>query len=236
MLLVVALLAIGLPRLHQARAVPLGEVLYHDVPAAGGWAAAYTDERGRPGRFDPCAPVHYTVNPAALPPTGRADLERALGLVAQASGLHFVDDGDTDEAPSRERSAYQPQRYGQRWAPLLIAWVPGRASDLGLDGAAVGVSIAAVRPGTAGPHLVSGLVALDSEQRLPGGFGPGTTGGEVLLHELAHAVGLGHVTDATQVMYPQTTNSESAFGAGDRAGLAAVGAAAGCYPPPEPSA
>ena len=53
------------------------------------------------------------------------------------------------------------------------------------------------------------------------------------LHELAHAVGLGQMLDATQVMYPKTTNAESVFGAGDRAGLAAVGAAAGCHPAPK---
>jgi hypothetical protein len=73
---------------------------------------------------------------------------------------------------------------------------------------------------------------LDAGNRLAAGFGPGTTDGEVLLHELAHAVGLGHVLDPTQVMYPHTTHSESQFGAGDRAGLAALGAAAGCHPAP----
>jgi hypothetical protein len=46
-------------------------------------------------------------------------------------------------------------------------------------------------------------------------------------------VGLNHVLDPTQVMYPQTTNGESTFGAGDRAGLAALGAPAGCHPAPD---
>jgi hypothetical protein len=89
-------------------------------------------------------------------------------------------------------------------------------------------------PTRAGGAIVTAQVALDADQRLAGGFGPGSTDGEVLLHELTHAVGLGHVDDATQVMYYRTTNSESEFGAGDRAGLRAVGAEAGCLPPPEP--
>ena len=53
-----------------------------------------------------------------------------------------------------------------------------------------------------------------------------------MLHELAHAVGLGHVDDPTQVMYYRTTNSESQFGAGDRAGLVALGRASGCLQVP----
>ncbi len=95
-----------------------------------------------------------------------------------------------------------------------------------------GVSLALAVAGRDGASLVTGQVALDATDRRAPGFGPGTTDGEVLLHELAHAVALGHVLDPTQVMYPQTTNSESQYGAGDLAGLAALGAAAGCRPAP----
>jgi hypothetical protein len=134
--------------------------------------------------------------------------------------------------PARSRAAYQPERFGRRWAPLLIGWVPPGVTDLGLGGGVQGISLSVAVPGRSGPSLVSGQVVLDAGNRLAAGFGPGTTDGEVLLHELAHAVGLGHVLDPTQVMYPQTTHSESQFGAGDRAGLAALGAAAGCHPAP----
>jgi hypothetical protein len=51
--------------------------------------------------------------------------------------------------------------------------------------------------------------------------------GQVLLHELGHVMGLGHVNDPNQVMYPTTANALE-YGAGDLAGLYAVGPAQGC--------
>jgi hypothetical protein len=204
------------------------------APATAGWSPSYVDDKGRPARWDPCAPIHYVVNPGWLPVGGRSDLAAALSRLSKASGLHFVDDGDTDERPSQARAAYQPARYGKRWAPLLIGWFPPAETDLGLGHGVAGMTIAVAIPGSNGGSIVTGQVALDADRQLPAGFGPGVSDGEVLLHELAHAVGLGHVLDATQVMYPQTTNSESQYGAGDRAGLAAVGRPAGCHRAPAP--
>ncbi len=218
----------------RVRAAAVGTVVpvEEPAPASAGWGPTYVDARGRPARWDPCRPIPYVVQAGWIPDAGRRDLTEALRRLSVASGLQFVDEGDTDELPSTGRAAYQPERYGTRWAPLLIGWVPGSATDLGLGDGVQGVSLAVAVPGRSAPSLVSGQVVLDASHRLASGFGPGTTDGEVLLHELAHAVGLGHVLDPTQVMYPQTTNSESQFGAGDRAGLVALGAPAGCHPAP----
>ena len=216
----------------KAVAAPALRALSDPAPAADGWGPSYVDTRGRPARWDPCAPIHYVVSTAWAPPQGRADVTAALGQITRASGLRFVDDGDTDEVPLRSRSAYQPQRYGKRWAPLLVAWVPPARTDLGLGDGVQGVTVAVALAGRGGGSIVTAQVALDADRRLGSGFGPGATEGEVLLHELAHAVGLGHVLDPTQVMYPQTTNSESRYGAGDRAGLVALGRTAGCLPAP----
>jgi hypothetical protein len=218
----------------QAEAVGAVHALEAPAPAEDGWGPTYVDEHGRPARWDPCRPIRFVVNPGWIPDAGRRDLAEALRRITVASGLQFADLGDTDEMPSQDRPAYQPERYGEQWAPVLIAWVPAAATDLGLGGGVQGVSFTVAVPGKQAPSLVSGQVVLDASHRLASGFGPGTTDGEVLLHELAHAIGLGHVLDPTQVMYPQATNSESEFGAGDRAGLAALGASAGCHPAPAP--
>ena len=220
----------------RAAVVPALRSVTTPASAEAGWGPTYVDTLGRPARWDPCAPIHYVVLSRWAPATGRADLAAALARISAVSGLRFVDDGDTEEIPLRTREAYQPARYGKRWAPILIGWVPPSRTDLGLGDGVQGVTMAIALGGRAGGSIVTGQVALDADRRLPGGFGPGATEGEVLLHELAHAVGLGHVQDPTQVMYPQTTNSESQYGAGDRAGLAALGRNAGCLPAPEPRA
>jgi predicted Zn-dependent protease len=45
----------------------------------------------------------------------------------------------------------------------------------------------------------------------------------IVLHELAHLVGLGHVTAVNQLMYPQSQRGVIEFGTGDLTGLAALG-------------
>lgn len=50
-----------------------------------------------------------------------------------------------------------------------------------------------------------------------------------MLHELGHLVGLDHVNDPTQLMYPETSGEMTDFAAGDLTGLAELGRGA-CFP------
>ena len=59
------------------------------------------------------------------------------------------------------------------------------------------------------------------------GFGPGNSRGKALLHELGHAVGLGHTAAHSQVMYPVIGRPDR-YGAGDLAGLRRLGQYGGC--------
>lgn len=208
-----------------------------------------------PVRFNPCEPIHYVLNPADAPRTGLADVQEAFARLQRATGMDFVYDGPTDEvSDGASRASYQPERYGQRWAPVLVSWAR-RGSRGNFQAAGRG------RPFIADGVLVSGFVELnvdaviDREKAtpVPGGFeaqaqagsvsyriGPqGVTWGRVVLHELAHVVGLGHARSPGELMHSETTDHtfrSADFRSGDRAGLLSLGRQAGCLTTPVPSA
>ncbi|MDQ6648528.1 MAG: matrixin family metalloprotease [Actinomycetota bacterium] len=199
-----------------------------------GWGPAFLDASNRPARWDPCQPIHVTVGVTYAPPGGVDDVRGALQRLGAASGLEFVEDALTEDLPSAGRPAYDRDRWGERWAPLLVAWVPPAATDIALPPGVEAATISVAVAGPDGASLVTGEVAINAARQLPSGFGYGETQGEVLLHELGHAVGLGHVDDPRQVMYPTTTVGPAEYGAGDRTGLAALGRPAGCHRAPAP--
>ena len=201
-----------------------------------------------PVGYDPCRPVRYRVRGTG-PAAGAQVVREAVAMVAAATGLRFVDEGVTDEAPTDERAAYQPDRYGERWAPVLIAWSnEGESPELGqvLDGQEgadvagyassqpVGLSTTDLATGETeetGLVFVTGAVVLD-EPDLAGileradGYAQARA---IVAHELAHLVGLGHVEDESQLMFPRTTPSRTLFGGGDLQGLSRLGSLA-CFP------
>ena len=54
--------------------------------------------------------------------------------------------------------------------------------------------------------------------------------GALLRHEIGHMVGLGHIGDPAQIMYPQLLPGMELYGPGDIEGLWWLGAAQGCRP------
>ena len=216
--------AFGPPAGLEEAALPLGAPPL-GTPSTGSFAfTAMQPDGSGPVTYSPCRPIHVVVRPDGAPLGGDELLQQALASVSAATGLQFVDDGPTQEAPDPQREAYQPRTYGRRWAPVLIAWsTPAESPQLVGDVAGVAGSASVTRAGHT--VYVSGSVTLDADdisQLLAAPATRGTALG-IVTHELGHLVGLDHVADPTQLMYPSTTGGRSSFAAGDLAGLAALG-------------
>jgi curved DNA-binding protein CbpA len=178
-----------------------------------------------PVAYDPCRPIHYVTRQQGQPAGGAEIITDAILRVSRATGLRFVNDGPTSEAPSREQSSYQPARYGDRWAPVLISWAtakehPGFATDVAGEGGSARIGLPN-RPSA----YVTGSVELDSGQLTSVLQRPGGRQGvrAIVLHELGHLVGLDHIKAAGQLMYPKSQPGVTDFGGGDLTGLAALG-------------
>jgi Matrixin len=196
-----------------------------------------------PIRWSPSAAIHYVVNPANAPAGAAADLTQAIAAIHLATGLNFVSDGvttaSTDNAACTAATAPTcwaktgPRTGAGGYAPVLIGWSPATAPILtsNTSGDAMASTLhqlaptSTVSPSVAGDfELVSGIIAFNvtAGGKLPAGFGGGSRGA-VMLHELGHLVGLAHVTDPDQMMYPSLNGHVAAYGAGDLAGLTIAG-------------
>lgn len=183
-----------------------------------------------PVTWSPCRPIHVVIRPDNQPRGGVASIERAIAAVSAATGLVFVNDGATDEVPSNRREAYQPDRYGDRWAPVLVAWASDdEVPDFGVDIAGEAANLRVTSP-SGDDAYVSGWVYLDPDayRQIVATAGRATADA-VIMHELAHLVGLDHVNDEAQLMWPRASSATTTYQAGDLTGLAALGNGA-CQP------
>jgi hypothetical protein len=221
--------------LGRPPAAPLGE---------GGYAWLLENSDGTPVTFDPCRVIRVVVNERTMPAGGRAAMQRAIAQVSTATGLSISIEGTTDEAPSDQRNAYLPDRYGQTWAPVLIAWTDenetpklsggvagtgGPAAVVAPDGTLVAVSGQVRLDGPDFAEILAPSDSADPVEVMVTADVSGDIAAAIIAHELGHLVGLAHVDDEGQLMHPQSDPEITVFQDGDRRGLARLGAGS-CHP------
>ncbi|WP_299442142.1 hypothetical protein [uncultured Phycicoccus sp.] len=194
------------------------------APSPEHYSFMQTQDGSDPVTFDPCRAIHYVVREVpGVGGAGREAVSRAVTQVSLATGLAFVFDGFTDEAPSEDRGTGWGGR-SSAWKPVLIAWSdPTETPEL--DGDTAGLGGGAVVRGDDGRlRYVSGSVTLDAPALTPD-LATARGAAEVqavIAHELAHVVGAGHADSPDELMAAQN-RGQTGFGPGDRYVLAVLG-------------
>lgn len=194
---------------------------------------AYALHRNTDGsvvRWNPCAPITWKANLTLAPEGALDEIETAVGRLAEATGMTFQYGGTTSVVPDE---AWLHGKSDLR--TIVVAWAPKTATDLfadNADGEGGWYEQGNSKDGETWTwQIVRGYVLMDvaGTSEYAAGFGDGVTRGALLMHELAHSVGLSHVDDKSQLMYPTLSGTTAArYASGDLAGLAQVGTGAGC--------
>ncbi len=172
----------------------------------------------KPVGWDPCEEIRYRVNAEGEPQGGRGLIDRAIARISEATGLAFQDEGDTDDRPFPGGV----KLFGKA-DPVVIGWAtPAEYAELAGQVAGVGGAVAE-RGSNHRVHYVSGGIVLDLEAFTPAAVAQQPRVMEaIVLHELAHVVGLAHVSEPMELMYADNTGQVS-LGPGDLEGLARLG-------------
>lgn len=210
----------------------------------------WTDPDGKQHRirWNPCQPaVTYAVNArlaggtTAARNAAVADVKAAFKRASNRTGVPFSFAGRTSEIP--RNGADESWSSRQKAAEIVVAWVsqsrPKYRSNLLTDGGSgypSGVGGWMMRAWTDADGdwqaaIGRGFVVINAAHNstYKPGFGRGVTRGALLLHEIGHAVGLGHVGKTSEIMYPTMLDREySKYKDGDRTGLSRVGRPLGC--------
>ena len=225
----------GLPTADEVPARPAAAAAPAAAPDPSREFAVWgLDHREAPLRWDACEPILFVLSEQDAPDHAVRDLTAALMLLREATGLDLQLLGTTDERPQVDRPLVEDAGAGWQWRPVLVAWAQPGEGDVALTALDRGVALpVSVRDGEHEAYVTGQVVLNAARTDLIDGFADRRDAiGATLLHELGHLLGLAHVEDVSQLMSTDPGSGPVVLGAGDLAGLRAIGAQSGCNPAP----
>jgi hypothetical protein len=211
--------------------VEAGGYIYQAGTFVGGYSTNVVGPQYVPFRWNPCRPIRYAVNLNGFSAGYRSVIAEAIERVGTATGIDFQPVGDTSFTPtSADGWGLTSTQMRDHTGPydVVIALVDESMTDL-VPGSVGGLSSSRTSYFRGVGEVIANSVVIDigdtasDPDWVNGGAGP------TLLHELGHSVGLGHVFDNAQLMYPSSSPfGPPSFAAGDLRGLWQVGAVRGC--------
>ncbi len=214
-----------------AEGLPAG---YDGEGKASDWSYLFDQQPGGYGsRWDPCTVITWSYNPSGEAYNALPDVKRAFAKIAGVSGLRFLYTRDQEDfrfVGSNADLDGMPEQMVVGWASEQE--FPDLRPDEDGDAVGIGGGTAHLVAGAdVDLQMVQGYLTLDNDGAiaLAPGFN-GTGWGQVMMHEILHALGLGHAQSATQLMYGTATSQNYQFGAGDITGMTKIGSASPCLP------
>lgn len=197
-------------------------------------------------RWNPCqSAITYRVNTKALPKKRQAravkDIRRGFTLLSRATGMKFQYKGATSYVPKKNYVARNPSeimvsyvsqnKSSKYFSPLLMKSGKKYVSGTGGYSYQQWMNSNGVKGGAIGRGFV--VLNANHDKSFKPGFGTQLSRGKLILHEIAHVVGLNHVEDKSQIMYHTLTlKGKASYRSGDRIGLQRLGRPAGCITVP----
>jgi matrixin len=185
---------------------------------------AYQLADGASARWNPCQVITYRINTRLMPGGAPAELKKVFAQVSAATGLRFAYVGSSTYVPFAKDAKKHPTN-----ADIVLAWATPKTAPV-LAGANAGRGgVDWVRSGGI-EELHNGGAVFDAAQQMsPIKSVQRRLIRQLYLHEVGHIIGLDHVADKRQLMYPtMQRTADPHYGAGDLAGLAVLGASRGC--------
>lgn len=197
---------------------------------------AYDSEGNPTGLHSPCEPIRYEVNPANEPEGAREILEAAIQAMRYYTGLQFEFVGDTDELIQHNEPipvVNPPSTLLINYYPTEVMGALPRHEDYehveNVAGWGGPRSYQDLNPGKQQYRALGGVMALDAgyiaEDVSQGLWGEprGRITFALMIHELAHVVGLDHVDSESEIMYFDAKEDVWEFQGGDQEGLSIAG-------------
>ena len=199
------------------------------------WSALTTVPSGKKVRWNPCEPaIKVLVNNGLTGGAEHNNLMTAIERVRNATGLPLIFGGYTSTIPTRSNNSGLNEHLDPA-RNLVFSFVTRNETDIWSSPYALGMSGTSYYSfpnSTDYWHFLDGkatygYVVIDQNAIRKYSDNVRTI---TYMHELAHAVGMGHYDDTKQIMNPMITGNIATWGRGDLHGLSYFGLASGCLP------
>ncbi len=143
-----------------------------------------------------CEPISVVLGKKNMTPEKNRLVRESLKFVGDATGLRFVIVGTTGEIPQIDWSIVGPKAPGAQYPPVYVGWLDDEETNILADNSTLGASVANPIAVKSDRQLVSGAVVFNNSlyQSVSSSKTSGETRRNLMIHELGHLVGLGHVT------------------------------------------